>query len=962
MTLNAWQEKLHLYFAGLRQQVVDSGSIRPIFALEHDLNEDEWRNLVDCLKDHIASSGPAGRHWLAWAVYAAEIGYSFKGDQYWQTFAADLPSWDRNGERDFVKYIFLRFRREFGGVEPAGAWADQFTNICWPIANAILPKDLQRHLASILYHVRDVFTASLIQDPDQLGSLIESRSEGTSKRFKQFASQHALVGRIASALLLSGSNAGSDLLLPHTLARITRDLQVEQNSRDWLNAAKQRASSVTFHGTRSQNSPKASTDSHCDRAFGQLGSTVAQAEILMRRTAEDSWSFRVLMPNLTSLTLGNEAFQRIVSTQRSFLSGAARSHFPPRFFLHAKREVDMKSLPKLGEQFMRFEDTADGFDSFLQSCCSFPKFTSLLFKVRAGDETTRLQAQVVRKNNRYLYVRPTPFRPSEILHSSHPVSVGCEGLSGLLIEVPEHPSSFYIEGARSLGLEVFHGVRVRPVAYPAQTWSGDGDVTWAESSPKLLNIQSDVESDGFVLSLLGPGTDHQLVCPASASGASLIDLSDLCVGEYQLKVTPRMPSTGDQYATGILNIIVLPKQEMVLDKERARGFTVLVTPSLPSLEQLWNGSAALDAYGPVGKTIASSLNFYSDTVSKQILLTVPGKELTLPITSNDWQSYLNSAKKSKQVLSAYEISASFSICFRSIELGQTLLHFEREFIPFRWLLREKNSSYRLRLIQNDTNETVNIDYFDFVAPNCPRPHVASAEGDIPVPKAGGMFAAKRGETITAIVAPPAPVHSLAALEAVVPRIPPPTTIEDILRLSEIIKLWTEAQLTGDFLARNRRDAAIRMLRVSLIEKMCGPKWVTYESDLEYSRLGIEGLFFRLGIEGGYRLASAAMNATSDLAEATPGDIASVALELASESHLRTRISHSLFSILIKRIICLQDVLRLDDRSVEPVPALDRECAEFAVQMTTLCRILRFLLLAKRRARDSCPTKVAAVRQ
>ena len=203
MTLNGWQERLHLYFAGLRQQVAESRVIRPIFALENDLNEDEWKDLVAGLKSHVDSSGPAERHWLAWSVYAAEIGYSFQGDQYWQTFAANLPNWDTTGDRYFVRDAFRRFRRDFGGVEPSGPWAETFTIICWPIANAILPKDLQRHLASILYEVRDRFTASLIHNPVQLGSLIEAHSEGTSKRFKEFAGQHALVGRIASALLLS---------------------------------------------------------------------------------------------------------------------------------------------------------------------------------------------------------------------------------------------------------------------------------------------------------------------------------------------------------------------------------------------------------------------------------------------------------------------------------------------------------------------------------------------------------------------------------------------------------------------------------------------------------------------------------------------------------------------------------------------------------------------------------------
>lgn len=952
MNLNAWQDKLFSYFKDLRQQVDDSGVIRPIFALEHDLNELELKDLVDGLRNHIDSSGPATRHWLAWSVYAAAIGYSFKGDQYWQTFAVELPNWDQNGDRYFVRDIFVKFRKEFGGVEPSGAWANNFTIICWPIANAILPKDLQRHLASILYEVRDLFTSSLLHDPEKLGSLIESNTQHTSKRFKQFAGQHALVGRIAAALLLSDSDAGSQLLRPQTLAKITQDLQTEQNSRDWLNVAQQRASSVTFHGTRSHGIQRTPDEQRSSQEFRGPNIDDPQVEILLRRTGEFSWSLRALMPNVASLTLGNADYQRIVSTQRAFLSGAVRAHFPPRFFLHTRREVEMKSLPNLSEPFMRFEDTADGFDGFLQRYCSFPNFTSLLFKVRASGETTRLRSNVLRQESQYLFVSTEPFRSSNILHSSRLVSIECNGLHGLLIDVPSHPSTFYIDAARQLGLDVAKGIRVHPVAYPALSWSGDGDVSWSEPSPKLLSIESDIESKGFVLNLVGPECEQLLECPALTSQASLIDLSDLRVGDYQLDVIALMPSVREQSATGSVSIRVFPKDELVLNKEIARGFTVLLSPPLPSLEQIWNGSATLDAYGPLGKTICTRMTLFSDSEAKHIILTHQGKDVTLPITSLEWHTFLDNAKRNQQVLSAYEKSASCTVSLRSVELGQTLLHFEREFVPFRWLLHEKNKSYQLRLIQNDTNAPVDVLYFAFSSPNSPQHQALTADGEISAPKAGGMFVAARADTRIAAVVPPAPVTSLSELGAVVHRLPPITGIDGVLKLSETIRLWTEAQLTGDFLTQNRRNAAIKTLRVALVEALCGPKWVAAEADLDNSRMPLDRLFYRSGIKGDYLLARAAMNATTDLSEATPADIAGIALELVTDPNHRSEITSTSHSSLINHIICLLEILRLDDESLAPLPVLSEECAMLAARMPNFCKILRFLLLAKQQPRES----------
>jgi hypothetical protein len=956
MTLNGWQERLTEYFAKLRRQIVESGSERPIFALEHDIDDEGWIDLVKGLRDHVSFSGPAERHWLPWAVYAAEIGYKFKGDQYWQTFAADLPGWNQKGDRDFVKDALMRFRKGFSGVEPSGAWANNFTIICWPIANAILPKDLQRHLASILYDVRDMFTSSLIHDPRELGLLIEAHSEGTSKRFKQFAGQHALVGRIASALLLSGSDAGTQLLLSHTLARITHDLQTEQNSRDWLRAAKQRASSVAIHGTRSQTSSSISAPPHLQEELRQLAAKDERIELSVRQTAIDCWSFRALIPNLAPLTLGNSGYQRIVSSQRSFLNGATRNHFPPRFFLHARREVELSSLPKAGEPFMRFEDTMDGFREFLDRHCSFPTFSSLLFKLGDGGEAIRLRSRTLRQDHRYLYVSRKPLPPSIVLQSSHSAFIKCDGLHGLLIDVPAYVSSFYIEAAKSLGLEISKGIRIRPIAYPAKHWSGDGDVIWSESAPKVLCITSDAQTDGLMLNLIGSGADQALECSSVGKEPTFVDLSDLGVGDYQLHVITRISGAVNQMVTGSICIAVLPAEEVVLDTRLAQGFTVLPSISLPSLEQLWNGSATLDLYGPVGNSISCQLQFHPDMAAKQVSHKWSGGDLRLPITSDDWQTYLDRARSNKQVQTAYESSASCTVSFRSIELGETTLHCEREFVPFRWFLREKNSSYRLRLIQNDTSEKVSVARLDFDKPDVTNALAIFAEEDVPVGRLGGLFVAKRGHTTTAIVVPPAPINSLSGLGIVVNRIAPASGIEGLVRLTENIKLWTDAQLVGDFLSRSRRDAAIASLKVSLIETLCGAQWVAAESDLEHGRKGLDALSDRLGTGQDHKLSRAAATSAGQLSQVTPADIAAIALDLSSNAKNSSDHYSASRGDLIERIIRLQQILRLDDRSVETVPTLDTDCATLAVGMPTLSRIIRFLLLAKDRMRETSPVK------
>ena len=87
-------------------------------------------------------------------VYAAELGYNYDGEEYWQSFENRTPGWSARGDREWIRSCFFRFQKEFLGAIPTGRWADHFSIICWPITHAILPLDLQRQLAQNLYEMR----------------------------------------------------------------------------------------------------------------------------------------------------------------------------------------------------------------------------------------------------------------------------------------------------------------------------------------------------------------------------------------------------------------------------------------------------------------------------------------------------------------------------------------------------------------------------------------------------------------------------------------------------------------------------------------------------------------------------------------------------------------------------------------------------------------------------------------
>ena len=157
MTLNRWEERLEKQFEGLHKTRLTSVGDNHLFALEHGLSEDDRAALEREICAYIKTAEPSDRHWLAWVVYAAELGYRYEGAEYWQTFEGRTPGWLAHGDRYFIRDSYHKFNKVFGGAKPRGPWAEHFSIICWPITHAILPEDLQRQLAQILFEVRHSF-------------------------------------------------------------------------------------------------------------------------------------------------------------------------------------------------------------------------------------------------------------------------------------------------------------------------------------------------------------------------------------------------------------------------------------------------------------------------------------------------------------------------------------------------------------------------------------------------------------------------------------------------------------------------------------------------------------------------------------------------------------------------------------------------------------------------------------
>ena len=887
MTLKDWQERLSVHFAALRDSRLASGMSRPVFALEHNLGDEELTDLTALLREHTRWTGPANQHWLVWVVYAAEVGYKFAGDQYWQTFAESLPDWHQHADGDYIKHAFEDFGRKFNGAQPSGRFASHFTTICWPITHAILPKDLQRHLASVLYDIRQAFTPSLMASPTALGTLLDAHSGRTNSRFRQLSGQHDLLGQIASALLLSESADSSGLILASSLKRITSDLQVEQKSRDWLKGAKQRAATVSITGAR-PGSPtiferRPTMDDPLPQVFelhGLADVESNQFKLFVRQDDTRRWSIRATLPNFGILTRNYPVFRQAFANQRSYIAGATAPFFPEKFLLYGRQDIEFANIPDSNAPLLTLESDVPGLAEFLSRTCSFPMLISLLFRLNGDGSSTYLTSGVIRPGHKYLYLTRSSERELPGLQGSSSVDISCKGMRGLLITVPDKPSSIYRETARSMGLLVASGLSIHPVGYPAIFWDGDGCGVWSETGPQTLRVTADFEVTQFTFTLQGASISDVKTVSCPNTKDILIDLEVSEVGDYNLHITATSKQFERPLSAGLM-VKIIALSDTVLERKQPQGFAVLASPQAPTLEELWNDDAQIDIYGPPGETLSFQLTFFEDPERKISNLIWRGPPLNLPVEASSWRRYLADLKAKPAVQTAFDDSISCTLCFRSLRLGQFELDCDREFVPFRWVRKQKNSGFKLRLVQNDSEEPLTVGHYEFASPAQFQVISSIPDEGFSVGKSGGLFVATRGSSVASVIVPTSQM-GFGDLGAKVSRIPAAKTPEALMDLMATSRSWALAQEVGDVISGGKRNAALLGLRICLVETLCGGTWMSIEDAVEFGRKPLSALSELLRSHLCPTLARSAFDSRDQFEVATPTKLTDILHDLLAQ--------------------------------------------------------------------------------
>ena len=827
MNLAEWNSRLQQHFEELRRQRLAAAGDKPIFVLEHGLGARELQDLTTEIQSHIVALPPDDGHGLPWIVYAAELGYRYSGDEYWQTFEAETPGWLARGDRYWIRRCFQRFHKQLGGAKPSGPWAEHFSIICWPITHAILPLDLQRQLARILYELRHSFSADLFESPTKLGEFISARSWNATSRFQKLTEEPQLVGQIATALLLQGASGTRGLILPATLLRIIADLDHERRARDWLRAA-QKAAHERAH-IRGLAFGRAATRpiAQRDEARAEVAALGIEPRLVLRPAvpAGTQWDVSLEIPDLSSLLFRFPGIRETLTGSRCVVAGAAGRPLARARCLHGSQQVPLDRWPRPDEVLLKFERGDQQLDFLLRTECLLRPGPNWLFRIASDGLAYELRSLRVRAGERYVLVTTAAaLSPGAHVHS---VQLACKGVSGVLIEVPDAIDSDLEERLQRIGLSPAKSIEVWPAGLAAVTWDGEGHGEWLASEHACLGIRSDHEIASLVVSM-NTGVEMPLELMSINAGQTIfVELPQLPVGLHKVRVSTRDQS-GAIEPHGDLDVMMRIREARPWSPAASPHGPLLVQidPPTPTLEQLWEGHVEVSIIGPPGRQVRCHASLYEAEGSAPLAANyLP--PLSLPIDREGWaQHFEQHFRRKPQIQGAYDEARVCTLDFSAEELGAFSLRCRRELTPVRWALRRPGSQFTVRLIDDSGDgEVPTLARYSYETPIAEE-RLGLAETHA-VPASGGLYVAQRPGVTAAVIVPPA-VRTLAELGCIPVIHNTQRSTQSVLHLADGFRLWAHARMPGDVLSAMRQKAVQHAIVTEIFRLIGGDAWARAE--------------------------------------------------------------------------------------------------------------------------------------
>lgn len=931
-----WHSELHDHFLALRARRDASSPGSPVFVLEHGLDlEHALPKLNDVVCDVVRGARLPARHWLPLVVYAAEIGYRYEGDEYWPVFEAETPGWERRGSvgRQYIRRKYELFADTYGGAEPSGVWAAWFKNIAWPITHAVLPADLQRHLARLLSDYRYAFTADLLEDHEALGDRLAARAGDTSSRFRKFAENTSLLGLVAASLLL-GDEDETPLLSGDVLHRIVTDLSHERQAGEWLRNAKRAAVRVRRKGLlgAAASASRAAVVDFADERRPRL------ELVLSLRRLEGGWSIYVAVPSFEPVAQRFPAVRNEVERLRYRIDGASGVRARGSM-MYRQGPLALETMPDPNKTPVQVEGGSAVLFERIVDHCRMPA-QPWLFRIREQGLAQEVRTNAVRPGEEYILVAPELPATSH-LYGAEVITVTTQGVKGTRFTIPSEVDEALIATLRDMGLGLVSDFVLWPAGHVPASWDGEGRAAWPAGQDPIIGIRSERRIARCVVST---AEDVMEIRWPVDRDTVFVRLTDLAIGIHSVEVLLLgADESAAPVAAGRAEVEILEPADSASSASLGQGIQTWAYPSRPTLEELWRGSAAVVVDGPHREKVQFELRLM--TRGGRETLATRSFSSALPVREDRWHDLFRGARGDEELSTNIGQAEELTVVVSNSALGSAEIRSERPFEPLRWITGIDRNGPFARLVDHLDSDDLRICVTDIHSPAKATEVVLPHDGKIRSEN-GLLVVAAAEEFQAAVVLPPHVSGGLDALGKLAVRPSLRTgnrSADSVCRMIELAHLWTRAALPVD------QNAAKMQSRVNdaIVARVSGMIAESRWWDVEREALGgacpsRERLLGAVGDSGEERATAATL---IDIAGRVPAHLEARAAAFAEalEAH-GWRVDGDLVELILRLCTAPGSIAPVDGRASTAIrlalerPALVRLGRAFALVISDKERV------------------------
>ena len=843
--LDKWQERMERHFSVLAEQRLAMGL--PLFALEHGFSDAELDEISGQLRLYLKNGKKLASHWLLWTIYAAEQGYTYEGDEYWQSFEEITPGWDST-DRYRVSAWFSKFQRIYHGVVPSGPWAEHFSIIAWPITHAVLPRYLQQQFARALYDLRFMLLRLDSIEPVVIGRMIATNVSHVTTRFEQFLQQEELVGRIVLSILHRDPHQGEEPLLPTTLARIVGDLEQARNARSWLRETSRIVTDRFKARSRGGGPRQARVTQNFSQTSHQESRPDIRPNLHLRYDGSDQWSLVIELPSFKAVAAMNVEVRQYLKQTRCALNGDSGKK-PAGWILSGNRRAVLKCWPDPKKPLVEFEQPNGTVDHILESECRMRSGPIWLFRIGQDGNAQEIVRRTIRPSNDYILVSQKPFE--ELLEGMKPCKIDCIECEAIRVSIPTEVPSELSQWLSLRKLDVTRTIHIWPAGLPGRNWDSEGSSEWLSTERPCFGVMPDHPIDSFLVSL--NKNSSTIIKVPTATKPTYFQLPQLEPGTHSLTIRakPKRSSPYDGSETppgleGFLQLRVREPEPWIPGTVSHSGIYVTNNPHDATLDVFWENEIDLTVFGPKGRQVTPHVCL-ENAKGEEIYSAQVCQSLDLPITPQHWRKWFSQFMQRERCEWRYLEATSGLLKIDGGELGLYNLRFDHEVLPVRWVIRHLGKHLSVRLVDDTAQQDIQprCRFYSMETPtSVQRLNIKQVTAGIKVDAPGGLYIGQVGKYYDSVVVSAGLAGKGLKGIGVKPSFghishDPNSTI----RLLKILRLWKDARFTG-FLSSARQRQVVNGLQNAIYGVLAGWDWARSErsflegiqSEAEFDRL------------------------------------------------------------------------------------------------------------------------------